>query len=280
MVDDFDEPVIYRNPGHPPDVVLIDIEKLNINERYQRSIFSKRSKSLIQKIAATFDWCFFQPLSVSDAGGGMYNVLDGQHRLAGARLNGHIRSLPCYLLKLDGVKQEARAFVGLNEQKVTLTPLSSFHGRVVAGDPDALRLKAVLDDCVMVVPKTPRSQSHLKSHEVQAISTLLGLLKKYNDRPIKRALIMLKKVYEGKPGQMRRSIIGALCAIFDAHKDLNEEILEGILLKTTSAELEKEARAYQAVEGGTSHQAVIKALTNRYNKNVPKSSQIQGGIVI
>lgn len=78
-------------------------------------------------------------------GGGRFEVIDGQHTAIAAATHGSIASLPCLVLSADTAAKRSAAFVGINHDRVTLTPHALWRARCVAGDPSANAVLAALE---------------------------------------------------------------------------------------------------------------------------------------
>jgi hypothetical protein len=121
-------------------------EQLTIDASYQRGLESGPSQSLIRRIAVHWDWGLCQPLIVARrADGGLY-VVDGQHRLAAARLRGDIWQLPCVVSSYRNAAEEAASFVALNQQRRVLSRLEIFKASIAAGDEEASAIVSALDE--------------------------------------------------------------------------------------------------------------------------------------
>ena len=131
--------------GFRPSLENCRIGDLQIDESYQRSIDNESSKALIRKIAVFWDWSLFQPLTVARRGDGTLWVVDGQHRLAAARLRHDLYDLPCIVTRYDSASDEAASFVAMNMQRRALSALDLFRAAVAAGDGSAREITEMLD---------------------------------------------------------------------------------------------------------------------------------------
>jgi len=121
-------------------------EQLQIDSDYQRSLETGQSQGLIRRIAVHWDWGLCQPLIVARrADGGLY-VVDGQHRLAAAKLRGDIWQLPCVVSSYRNAAEEAACFVALNQQRRPLGRLDVFKAALAAGDEEAQQVVAALEE--------------------------------------------------------------------------------------------------------------------------------------
>lgn len=138
----------YNPPiGEVPEIRWAKCSDLLVDHAYQRMAEEPESRRLINHIAANWDWRLCAPLTVSDRSPpepGLY-VIDGQHRLAAARLRGDIGQIPCIISKFEGIEDEARLFVALNSARRQVGEVEKFHARVASKDHYALATKRVIE---------------------------------------------------------------------------------------------------------------------------------------
>jgi len=89
---------------------------LQFDTSYQRPEIT----AFVWHIARNFSWKLFGTVSVSQRINGEYFVFDGQHRVLAARLRDDIDNIPCLVFNLDGVSEEAEAFLDLNTERADL----------------------------------------------------------------------------------------------------------------------------------------------------------------
>lgn len=165
--------------GTPPAIQYVETAALKVDESYQRSADTSRSQSLIKNIAENWDWRLCVPLTVSQRSDGLY-VLDGQHRLAGARLRGDIMHLPASVSLFSSISEEAMLFVQANVKRKKFTPFDEFRARIAAGDPKSLEVQELVSDAgLFIAPHSARQ--NWKPGEI-------GIF-----RPIERAIKMAGK---------------------------------------------------------------------------------------
>lgn len=119
--------------GRRPVLQNIGVAELAVDPAYQREIENPASRSLIRSIARDWDWGLCQPLVIAQRADGLF-VVDGQHRLAAARLRGDIGDLPCVITAHASVEDEAAAFVALNQKRKPLNAIDLFKARLASGD--------------------------------------------------------------------------------------------------------------------------------------------------
>ena len=131
--------------GRMPVLQFVLPQELQIDESYQRSIEADDSQRLIRQIAQHWDWDLCQPLMVSRRRDGALFVIDGQHRLAAARLRADIAQLPAMVKEYASAADEAASFVHLNQRRRPLTALQLFRAAVASGDSEARAILAAIE---------------------------------------------------------------------------------------------------------------------------------------
>jgi hypothetical protein len=97
------------DPGAKPDLYWLPVDKLDVDPAYQRTLDTKASQKLIQKIADGFRWISFQAIlatPVGKADGKRWLIIDGQHRVAAARQCG-IAHVPAVVVAEASQQEQA-----------------------------------------------------------------------------------------------------------------------------------------------------------------------------
>lgn len=119
-------------------------DQLEIDPRYQRSIENPESQALIADIALNWHWGRAQLLTVSRRDGRLF-VVDGQHRLAAAKLRGDIQQLPCLIEEFADVAEEAALFNDLNDRRRPVSAIDKFRAALVAGDAECIAIGSAME---------------------------------------------------------------------------------------------------------------------------------------
>ena len=123
-------------PGETPDLCWLPVSDLVVDRSYQRE-FAERSITLIRKIVREFDWARVRPAVVIARSDGRFEVIDGQHLATAAATHGGIADIPCLVVPDRETAGKAAAFVGLNRDRVAMTPLQVFKAELEMGDETA-----------------------------------------------------------------------------------------------------------------------------------------------
>lgn len=123
-----------------PMLDWLKITMLRIDDRYQRPLTARNWKA-IEHIARNFDWCAFGAILCAPVAGGLYAVIDGQHRVHAAALCG-IEAVPAMIVPVAPAKQ-ALAFVSVNSG-IRVSQHQTFRAELAAQDSEAM---AIMQAC-------------------------------------------------------------------------------------------------------------------------------------
>lgn len=165
--------------GQMPSIEWVQLERLEVDDSYQRSVETGPSRALIERIGREWDWRLCVPLMVSRRLDGLY-VIDGQHRLSGARKRQDVPQLPCCISVYDGPADEAAMFVAANRERRAMNRLDDFHAALAADDVEAGRIKALVEAAGFTVSRTTGSGTW-KPGEVAFTSAIRSVHRKHGD---------------------------------------------------------------------------------------------------
>lgn len=206
--------------GPKPRLEWIAVKSLAVDDSYQRPI-QKQGRANVAKIAEKFDWRKFAPAIVAPMGGGKrYAIVDGQHRVTAAALNGQ-PEVPCYVIEADAALQ-AQCFAAINGQVTRLHSMAVYHAAVAGGDATAVLTQAVLQRAGVEVCRYPKSAMTMKRGETLAPNMFAELIKQYGEDIVVGALTAIVDVGEGNPGWIRVSIVPAYCDVFSRRPELRD----------------------------------------------------------
>ncbi|USA40239.1 ParB N-terminal domain-containing protein [Pelagerythrobacter marinus] len=198
--------------GRMPVLQFIPPAELRVDAVYQRSLDAESSKSLIRKIAQFWNWDLCQPLVVARRANGDLFVIDGQHRLEGARMRGDIAQLPCVVVEYASAADEAASFVHLNQQRRPLTRIDLFKAAVASEDPEACAILAALERADLAV--APHSNyTAWKPGMVANIGGIEASWRRHGARSTERALVVLGRAWKGEVLRYAGTLFPGIAAI-------------------------------------------------------------------
>jgi hypothetical protein len=244
--------------GELPVLQYCSPEQLQIDPVYQRGLDSGPSQSLIRRIAQFWDWGLCQPLYVARRSDGGLYVVDGQHRLAAARLRGDIWQLPCVVAAFAGAAEEAAHFVALNQQRRPLNKLQIFKAALAAGDEEARQVMAAIEGAGLKLA----SSTNLVSCGAGSVSNVGGLtacLKSHGRQALGASLAVLATSYPNQVLRYSGTLFPGIAEIVAAELSEDHDFAAGerfILLceMVGGAAQEEWVRDIQAANVGTGEQ--------------------------
>lgn len=254
--------------GIRPSLENRRIGELNIDPTYQRAIDNASSTSLIRRIAMFWDWSLFQPLVVSRREDGAFFVVDGQHRLAAARLRNDMYDLPCVITAYASAGDEAAAFVALNQQRRPLSVLDVFRASIEAGDIEAMTITAIMTAAgATLAPHT--NFRNWKSGMVANIGGIRAAYRQFGRDPVSAALVALTSAYAGQVLQYAGTLFMPLARFYAAHlpdADFDPDLFVEIVSGATQRQWVDEILLEKAAAGGQLAAAGERALTAAYDE--------------
>ncbi|GLK72580.1 ParB N-terminal domain-containing protein [Ancylobacter dichloromethanicus] len=199
--------------GAAPMLQWIEIAQLRVDPSYQRDITAEGQRSLFA-IARGFDWRKFAPVVVAPIEGGLYAVIDGQHRATAAALR-KIESVPCQVVIADNAEQ-ASAFAAINGQVTRLHSMAIYHARVKAGEKAAVVCDEVCRAAEVTVLRYPVQASRMERGQTIAPNVILNAIARHGREVVQAALSCVTLTGAGNPGMLGKPVIEALCTVLAA----------------------------------------------------------------
>lgn len=242
--------------GSRPRLEWLPIEKLAVDRRYQRDV-GKHGAAHIVRIRRHFSWSRYQPIVVTAAGdgsGGMFYVVDGQHRLEAARKHPLIDALPCYVVEALSVADQAAIFVSANSDRISVLRIHKFWAAHAAGEKTARRIAKLCADAGVTIARgqIPRPVPPLTTIATFSLEKLLP----GGEAPLAQALRILATAQPGAADVFRAATIVAVTRICSPALPIPEAgAVKAIAALDLSAELGK-AQVERARGGGKIEQAM------------------------
>lgn len=175
--------------GELPELRFLPLSALRINRRYQREV-AERGAALVRKVVTGFDWARFKALNVLDLGDGTYEVLDGQHSAVAVATHGGLDAVPCLVAPDRPAAEKAAAFVGLNRDRVTMTPLQVFWAELESGDEIAGAVREGVEAAGARVLRRMPSGGRYEVGDTIAAAALKAVAKRKGKAGVKRLCAM------------------------------------------------------------------------------------------
>lgn len=162
-----------------PIFETVDPCTLHVDGRYQRSI-GERGLRQIRRIIENFDWTRFKAptccYAETEEGATVLFVLDGQHTAIACASHPGIKAIPVQIVEAADVETQASAFIGLNKDRLNVTPLQLHHAALAAGDEDALTVEQVCERAGIRVLHTKPAGGEYQPRDTIAVTALASLV--------------------------------------------------------------------------------------------------------
>ena len=148
--------------------------------------------------------------------GGVYAVIDGQHRTTAAAACG-IESVPCQIIQADA-QEQARAFAAINGVKRNVTNDQKYRAALAAGDPAALNIRRVTEAAgIRLLPYNPSTET-IKPGETTAHTAVRHMIGTFADRAI-FVMRCLRAAAADMPGSLKGQVFYAATQVFEDHPE-------------------------------------------------------------
>jgi hypothetical protein len=249
--------------GDRPRVVWLGLELLSVDEHYQREI-GTAGRAHIHRILRGWNWNRYQPIVVNERADGTYAVIDGQHRLAAARLHPLIDELPCYIVSVPDMAAEAAIFADVNTRRLALTSQQKFYASLAAGEGWALNVSRICERAGVRMLRAPPSGA-IPPLSILAPYTLQKILQQIGAGPLETALRLIAEAHPTADNAFRSPTIMAVARIA-ADREFSRSRLAAVLARADVAQLYEDMRLERITGGGTLEAAAERVLRRRYQR--------------
>ncbi len=258
--------------GALPELAWLPVDKLDANPEYQRTLDTARSQKLIARIAAEFDWRRFGALIAAPNGEDRWWLVDGQHPAAAARVRGDIAHLPAVVHAHAGLGELAAAFVGANRDRVPMSRQAMFRAQLVAGDAQAVRLKAMCDAAGFELLPYHAAAAQWPAGKTAAVPALLSLLRDYGTgATTERAILAVGTAWRHRPGALRGELFHAAAMWLHRRGANSRGLLDAALARLDIRKVEETVHATAGGQGSR-HAAVFELLVRTADKLPPSTA--------
>lgn len=198
--------------GRMPVPAFIPPSELQVDPAYQRSLDTRASQKLILDIAINWHWDMCQMLVVARRPDGGLFVIDGQHRLAAARLRGDIGQLPCVVVDHASAASEAQNFVAINQKRKPLSRLDVFQAALASGNPVAEAINAAMEDAGLTFTRM-NNPAQWKPGMVSNIAGIQHGWHRHGAAVSRAAMLVLAQGFKGQKLQYAGTIYPGIVAV-------------------------------------------------------------------
>lgn len=177
-----------------PMLQWIEISAMVIDDQYQRPINAGGWRT-IKAIAANFRWSCFTPVLLAPIEGGLFAVIDGQHRLHAAMLCG-VKSVPAMVVPIAATEQ-AQAFIQVNTARTAISQYNKFKAGLAAGEAWALEADRAVSAAGCVLMRFSPSSKLRKPGDILCVGLVREMVVRGQSRAVTVTLQAIRAVDTG-----------------------------------------------------------------------------------
>lgn len=251
--------------GQEPELQWVPIDAINVDHNYQRDIKPRR----VGQIVREFEWSQFQPVMLARQPDGSFNVFDGQHRVEAARRHPMVDQVPAAIVDLDGTRAEAGAFIGVNNNRTSVTSIEKYHAGIEAGDPDMMAVCAVLEDAGCEVVQAQGLHAPNRTHAVTAVTRSI---KHNGEDATSAACSAIRQAWPDDKHALKGIVITALSRIYADNSDIEQDRIVEVLAESGRDGLAANAEAMRKISGGDAARSIARTICELYNRGLRKNT--------
>lgn len=247
-------------------IEVVKIDDLHSDNLYQRDLIAQ----VVENIANEYDIVTAGTIVVSKRPNGDLYIVDGQHRVAGAKLAGETHVLAQVIESMTPEDEAKRRIQG--NYKKTDKVYEVFRARVFAKDPVALGITELLAEFDTRINYVPDFQ-----HGINAVSAVEGIYKLDNGVRLRRILTTLVAAFGDAQGpHANGNLLKSVGWFLDRHSE--EADIERLITRMTAegvGSLTRKAVNMKAVMGGTQWINMYRALVEIYNERLADGNKLE-----
>lgn len=253
--------------GSQPTIEWIHLNRLSVDNAYQRSTDNDASRRLITSIAAKFDWRLCAPLVVSRRASDTLTIIDGQHRWMAACRRDDIPQLPCCVFSYANREEEARMFILANRARKPMNRLDDYFAALAAADEDALEMQQLVTDAGLRIARNTSSTAWHPG-EIAFTSSIANSIRRFGPAITSAVLTNMAVAFPDQKLTNGGAIFGGLIQIMSRPKpDFDPDRLLSALQTRTADEWGVFAIGQKSGDARIS--ALHDAIMDAYHKQAP-----------
>lgn len=235
---------------------LVDLNSIIIDHRYQRDL----KPALVAAIATDPRWELFGIPVCFKRSNGMLYCADGQQRITGMKQSQTPpQKIPVTWFAVEGLDDEAAAFVQINEFRKSLTALEKHKGKIVAKEPSTLAIERAVETVGLTIGGGGVGSSG-DSRTISAVSALYAIYNALGEEGLVQTLVVCRDSWEDDSGAFSTFIMRGVAEIIaEQNGSYERQRLTRALQKTTVPQVLRQADAYRFDLGGSKQKNVRRA---------------------
>ncbi len=202
-----------RDLGAVSQLQWLALADLVVDHTYQRDL-TPDSRKRIARIAAEFDWSCFTPVIAAPVEGGLFAVIDGQHRATAAALVG-VKKIPAMCVVADRQRQ-AKAFAAINGNLTRMNARAVYRAGLAAGEPKLVAIDALATSCGVRMLTHPRTVDRMHDGDCGAPAEVVRIYDGFGEAPLRSAFAAVLASKGDTRGLLTTVYLRSLAMLFRA----------------------------------------------------------------
>jgi len=245
---------------HKTELVYVAIKNLSVIWRQSQRPFNEK---WAQHIALEFDPDEFDPPVITKPNGvGFYHIVEGQHRVAGAKIAfGENEQIMCRMVDADNPARAAEIWLGINSGRKAVKPIQNFEVAVTAEREPETEINTL-------IKKMGYKISAVKTdHCISAVSSLIWVHSRFGISILKATLMMLDNTWAGDPAAFNGELIkGYATFINEFHSYIDNKRLPTVIANAfTPHKLLAAGRLYSEQNSTPVIEGIAETVRAKYN---------------
>ena len=243
--------------------IFIELDALQIDRSYQRHDYI--NSRVIKTIASDFNELLAGVLTVGKRRDGTLWVVDGQHRVLGAKRAG-LKSLVCVVFDSRGSEHEAEVFYELNTKRTGINCISIYRALLTQGEEATVNIQQLLDKYGFAIGK--------KTGEFGAANAIRDT---YKSGVLDRVLHVIKESFSGDSKSWKwmfgsSHFIQMLTLIYKRHgEEIDDDRMALVLARLGFYDYQKLASRFAGTTGNRASKIAPEFIDAIYNNNLRKN---------
>lgn len=241
------------------------LKQLGIDSSVQRTLNIRRAK----RMSEAFDWDAFGVLTVSGRGDATYVILDGQHRVAAARLAGfENESVSCEVFSGLDLTDEARIFIERQNFKKP-SPVDEYFVLLTKQDEAAMGIQNAIE---LHGWRVDRNGAEKVITAVRALEELW----RRDPRGVDRTIGVLTGAWGHGRDVVAAGLISGAGQILTSYGDQidDKRLIDKLSKNFTAESIYGAARTRRASTGGTVANAMANVIKDLYNRGLTANRRL------
>ena len=250
-------------------IAFLPVGQLRIDHLYQRTLMLPK----VKKMAASWSDAKADSITVSARPNGFY-VLDGQHRLAAARMAG-VHGLWALIHTNLGQDQEAALWVALNTERSRPKATQIFRAKLASNDDDAQALQRVCAELGWAIQVSDNTIA--LPHRTVAIGTLERLLERGGEELVRTTILVVGQAWPEDSNHGKADVLEGVGLFIHTYRNHPGYTTSRLIAKLSEKPLLALRQRMQAMytfgsakRGGDQSRARKLAVLEAYNRDLRK----------